>query len=545
MFKVVIVDDEIWLRNELRACIESKGGELDLVFAGEAANGKEACDLITDSKPDIIVTDIKMPLMDGMELLRWVADRQLACKVIVLSGFGDFEFARQALIYKAFDYILKPLEETEIFLVISRAVDEIRRENERKQSDFYKQISMNKGLTILRDRFFNRVMTDRTMDENEIVLGGDELGLALPGQGFAVATIKFFRAQACIGNVYKGDRQLFDFAVRNILEELLPRNTHFFQAAKSNEYLILLRLGEKHKSDTVYPEELRLKLEGCLKLPVWIGIGGQRRRYETMNRSYQESLQALFDCPVSRAGEVAVYGARYGRQTGSVFYEKQWDQLCDLLTLFGESRSALHCDRVVQLLERLLTPSEDVSWLDVKNGFSRVLLIMDKWLLEGSFPDSFFELLQSLKRDHDEMDVESIALHSASMFELLLRDRVHAKSTKGKDLIHSVKKYAEQHLATVTLDEVSQLYGINKNYFCSLFKQATGRSFSEFLAQLRMNKAAVMLSQSDLRIAEIAQLVGYMDQRYFSQVFRKYHALRPGEYRESKRGLPVDEVSLI
>lgn len=542
---MVIVDDEIWLRNELRACIESRGNELELVFAGEAANGREACELIADSKPHIMVTDIKMPIMDGIELLRWAADRQPACKVIVLSGFGDFEFARQALVYKAFDYILKPLEETEIFLVLSRAVDEIRRENDRKQSEFHKQISMSKGLTILRDRFFNRVMTDRTMDENEIVLSADELGLILPSQGFAVATIKFFRSHACIANVYKGDRQLFEFAVRNVLEELLPRDTYFFHAVAANEYPVVLRLGEKHKTDAGLLDNLRLKLERYLKLPVWIGVGAPRRRYETMHQSYQESLQALLQCPVSRTGEVAVYGIGNEQPKQTASYEKQWDQLCDLLTLFGESRSALHGDRAFQLVDRLLTAAGDVSWLDVRNGLSRMLLIMDKWLLEGGFPDSFYELLPRLKRDQEEMDVESAALHAADMLKLLLDDRAHGKNKKGRDLIHSVKKYAEQHLATVTLDEVSQLYAINKNYFCSLFKQEAGQPFSEFLAELRMRKAAVMLSQSDLRIAEIAQLVGYMDQRYFSQVFRKYHALRPGEYRETKRQPAADEASLI
>jgi two-component system response regulator YesN len=541
MYKVVVVDDEIWIRKEIRSFIEWSGMELEL--AGEAGNGKEACGLILQNSPHLVVTDIKMPIMDGLELLRWVDEHKIPCKVIVLSGYGDFKFARQAILYHAFDYVLKPFNETELALIFIRAIDEIRQETIKIQTNFHQQLKANKGLSLMRDRFLNRILTDRTMDGNEIVIGCEELNLTLPDQGYHVATVKFFEAHDKIARVYKGDQKLFDFAVRNIIDEwMFGKGLYFQNISKTNEYLLIKHVRGKNKVDCTFYEELRNELEICLKLPVWIGLGGQRKRYDAIFQSYQESLQALILSPLLRTGRLAVYDGENDKSVQRLSYQEGWERLCDLFVLYVDGETTHRRENIIHQLDHLLYPSppHTVTWKDLKTGFSRLLLTVEKLLLEcGGFQYEFTDLLQFLKKDQEELDVDAISIHLSSVLDLLLEgsEKAHARSKSGKELIHVIKKYMDENCDFVTLEGISQTYYINKNYFCSLFKQVTGENFSDYLVNVRMKKAETMLIHSDLKIYEIAGKVGYTDQRYFSQVFRKYHGLRPGEFRTKEREL--------
>jgi two-component system response regulator YesN len=537
MFKVLIVDDEIWTRKEIRSLIESSG--LDLQVAGEAENGREACDAILHTHPHIVITDIKMPLMDGMELLRWVEEHKFSCKVIVLSGYGDFEYTRKAIHYRAFDYVLKPLQEAELAVVLTRVMEEISKDTALQQNAFYQQLKMNKGLSLLRDRLLNGILAERLVDEHEMILGCEELNLTLPDHGYVVATVKFFEAYERVVNQYKEDWDLFDFAVRNILEELVPRMGVYFQNTTcKNEYLLILQARGNSRAASEFACVLRNELERCLKLPVWISLGGQHKSYVHLSQSYQESVQAIMQSPVQRVGCLAVYEKDQQPPLQQPTYEKAWDQLSTLLTLYGETRANAQMHSILNQLEPLLNPPWElgITWRSMRTGLFRLILVLEQWLLSGNLPDEELdELLQMLKKNLDELDIYAIRTHIGSMLELVVKEQADSKNKKGKELINAIKRYAEDHHAEVTLDEVAQTFSINKNYFCSLFKQVTGVTFSDYLVDVRMKKAEVLLIHSDLRISDIAQKVGYLDQRYFSQIFRKHHGLTPGEFRGKQR----------
>ncbi|UUZ85007.1 response regulator [Paenibacillus sp. P26] len=475
MYKVAVVDDEIWIRREIRAFIEWSGLELEL--AGEAGNGREAMELILRTSPHLVVTDIKMPMMDGLELLRWVDERKLPCKMIVLSGYGDFEYTRQALQHRAFDYVLKPLKETELALIFSRAMDELRRESERPQSDFHRRLKASRGLSLMKDRFFQRILTDRSMDDSEIIVGCDELNISPPAQGYRVATVKFFAVHDHLSKVYGGDWELFDFAVRNILDEAMTGNgLYFHNSSRTNEYLLIAK-----PVDRPFFEKLSGELERRLKLPVWIGLGRQRQRYDALAQSYQESLQALLHSPAQLQGHIA----EYRRENDETFrpdaaYQEAWERLIERLTLYLEGGQASLQGSVMRQLNALLTPSppQSVTWRDVRTGYSRLLITVEKMLLEQDFPAEAADLLQRLKQNQEELDTEAMPIDLGLVLDLLskARTQTHPRNKSGKELIHTIKKYVEEYCHAVTLEEISRNYFLNKNYFCSLFKQVTGRT---------------------------------------------------------------------
>ena len=239
MIKVLIADDESAVHEQLRMLIP--WDELGWEVVGHAYNGEEAKQLAEAYRPNLILTDIKMPLVDGISFMKWLEPSGLNAKVIVLSGYGDFDFSRSAFLLGAYDYLLKPVNEVELLMALSKVVEQIRKESRSISDQINDKAVLNQGLTLMRDEFFSQVIGTSALEENEWIVHAEQLRVPLPVTGYAVILINFIDMDEYVYQRYDGDRSLFYYAARNIMNETLgsasvivSRNLH-----RTNEFLFL------------------------------------------------------------------------------------------------------------------------------------------------------------------------------------------------------------------------------------------------------------------------------------------------------------------
>ena len=185
--KILIVDDEEAIHEQLKACIPTEA--LGWKIVGDAYHGEEACRLVEQYQPDIVITDIKMPLLDGLSFMEWMKKRDFKGRVIVLSGYGDFQYSRPAFLLDAFDYLLKPLQEVELVRTLMKAVEELAIDSHRKIEQINEKAVLNQGIVLMRDELLSQIIAGRIKDEFDMFVRAEQLLIVLPESKFYTLVI--------------------------------------------------------------------------------------------------------------------------------------------------------------------------------------------------------------------------------------------------------------------------------------------------------------------------------------------------------------------
>lgn len=536
--RVLIVDDETAVFDHLKALIPWE--ELGWTIVGHALNGEDACYLVNFYEPQIILTDIRMPIMDGLKFMEWLKQTENTAEVIVLSGYGDFEYSRAAFIQGAFDYVLKPVQEAELLQVLDRVVEKIHINSAEKTEQIKQKAVIRSGLSVLTDELFTHAVGSGEIDENELFVRSEQLQIELPENGYYLAVMRILNQEEKVNVRYKGDRSVFHYAVRNILRESLEHAAKLIiyrQLSKSNE--IVLIYSSHEKQDKRLPN-LLLKaiqsLQKFLKVHAKFGVSMHKTRLSKLSAAYREASHALESMPLDDKELIAYFGVDKTGDPGagsSKDYRLIWKDLGLLVETLLETGIL----RDGKLLMTKLTDAFEDKALAVIRG--RELKILASLLLEKiemkSHNEEILLLVSEGKSMLQEMNVPQVKELLTKIVEHLLS--LSAKETRlktGKSLIDVICRYIEENYRTVTLDEISQRFFLNKNYFCTLFKQVTELSFMEYVTEIRISHAKHLLIESGLKTYEIAEQVGYLDQRYFSQVFKKLVGMQPTQYRQSR-----------
>lgn len=534
--KVIIVDDELAIHEQLNNLIPWT--ELGWEIVGHAYNGEEACRLTESFRPHLVLTDIRMPLMDGLGFMEWLKGSGHAPKVIVLSGYGDFEYSRTAFKLDAFDYLLKPVKEVELLTVLDKAVEQIHQESKNQSDRINEKAILNQGLILMQDEFFTQAAGSPQIEENELYVRAEQLMIALPEGSYSAVAVKFVDAEDNVHLRYEGDRSVFYFAARNIIQETVGKTVPVFRKLqKTAEFVFLFSLSSRYAGALpALLSRLHRSLELCLRTQARIGASAPKQRIGKLSAAYTEAIHALESLRLGDEEAIALYGQPTGggrkegvRATPARGGWKEIGLLLDMLLETGAIRDG----------EVLLTKLEDafreesvaaMSGTEWKKAAADLLAKLECHVKDE---DSMM-LMNEAKAGILELRTGQVKESLRRLIESRLQSAAGETKTKnGRQLIEVVKKYIDVHYKTVSLEEISQRFYLNKNYFCSLFKSVTSESFVEYVTVLRMEHAKRLLATSDLKTYEIADMVGYSDQRYFSQVFRKHTGMKPTEYRQS------------
>ena len=532
-YRVLLADDE----EEIRAGISRKIDWSSLGFAlvGEAGNGEEALELAEQLHPDVVLTDIKMPFMDGLELCRRLRQSLPAAKLVVFSGFDDFEYARQAVGMGVSEYILKPINAAELTQVLSKLREQLDKQRlERRDMETLRR-RYEESLPVLRELFYTRLLGGQLApDQVQDRAARYEIDLP-PG----LWTAALLHADAPGEGEDASRDELLTLSVQSFLEEHFSLEGCCARAVLYGDVVALLvRLSG---ADRIYPlleelERLSLLSRSYLGVPLAAGVGLLCQGPEELHRSAEGARSALDYRALTGGGRGIYIGDLEAQSSAGLFFEEEDQRALSAAVKLGQPEQV---EQIVRgLMERLsrtgaalpqchLFLLEAVTCLvrAARSGGVAVEEVFGK-KFTGAVSISDFASLEELGRWLRE---RCLKLH-----ELLGRQR----SDSAWRMVENAKEYIAAHYADehLSVEALCSHIHLSPTYFSTLFKREVGMSFTAYVTQVRMDEAVRLLRETDEKTYRVAGRTGYSDPNYFSYVFKRHFGVSPSKFRAGLKG---------
>lgn len=534
MYKVLIVDDDIMIRNGIKDAIP--WSELEVEEVATAKSGVEGEELFKTMLPDLVLTDIRMSRMDGLELLKRIREIKQDVKVIILSGYDDFSYAQTAIKLGAFDYLLKTEGIDQLMSVMRRAFEEIKEEN--KKRDFYLRIrqQLNISLPLLRNRYLNELLFGFTSTER-LIKQLEFVEVNFRSELFALAVAEIDDLLSSDQDQGEEERLLIKFSVMNIMEEMLGDRGLCFES-KYEEFVIIfyfdpeLSNSQNKANLTTFCEELCNSIRTHLNISLSVGISNMGTGLSRVRSCYEDAKKALGHKLFLGKGIIIDVEDVEGCETDSFFMEiedersiisslrvgdrKQLFATLDHLFLkLGERRSIKNDDFYRVCIEMLSLASRVLCeyCIDLKSVLGREVV--------------YFEEIKKYKTFSEAKQ------WVFSVFEAVVRSILNTKIIKAKKVVELAKKYINEHFTEpLTLEKVAEVVFVSPSYLSRLFSNEVGMGFMEYVTQLRLEKAKQLLGEKDAKVFEVGEKVGYDNPQYFSRIFKKYTGISPTEYKD-------------
>lgn len=542
MYKLLIVEDEEIIRHGIIRSIP--WDDLGYEIIGQVTNGKEAIDFVEANCPDVILTDVRMPVMDGLEMSSQINSRYPEVKIIILSGYSDFEYARDAIRFKAFDYLLKPTDKNKFLQCFVRLKHELDQRKNETEEWSQRQAVIYKNFQQLRDAF----LIDLLEAHVPVVSMEDSLfnlEIDLSGPEFAVGIIRLAFDRDLSGST-RDEQALIKESCRNVLDEVLQNGKFGLSVIKKGQENIIIF----NFKDQPYTEALARKLLdqsmaklaeslGNVGLNITAGLGLAYPAIYYLAQSYQQA-QACFELHFFGQQPKIITCSENGQMISQA--EQQW------INVIPKSSSKL-IDTIIngqpvaiaQILDDIFAKFESQQ---VRPELIRQYCIFLCNLLQTSIASLGREKISKATSRDCKAEIEPIsvmhALKSYITSYFMTVNRLiheHTNDSGNRELVNSIKAYiSENYRDDISLDKLSQLYFISPSYLSYLFKLITGDSYSDYLKMTRLNNAKQLLeSHPEMKVYEICFEVGYKEYKYFSIQFKNAFGFSPTSIKKEKR----------
>ena len=523
-YRVLLVDDE----EDIRVGISRKMDweSLGFTLVGEAENGQEALELAEALSPDVVLTDIKMPFLDGLELCRILTGRLPAARFVVFSGFDDFEYAKQAIQMNVFEYILKPISAPELSAVLERLRERLDTERTQRQNLELLRRRYEESLPVLRELFYTRLLSGQIRPE-QVQDRAARYEIDLP-QGLWTAALVHVDGD-------EGERdELLLLSVQSFLEK------HFALAGCAARVVLYgdmaALLVHLDREDRLYPlleelERLSRLSQSYLGFRLTTGVGLPCQGPEELHRSVAGARSALDYRALMGGGRVIYIGDLEPQSTAALPFEEEDQRALSAAIKLGTPEQV---EQVVRgLMDRLKQAGLSLSKCHLfllelvtclvrltRSGGVEVEAVFGA-NFTGAVSISDFSSLEELGRWLGE---RCLKLHA-----LLGKQRTDSTWR----LVEQAKAYIAGHYADgdLSVETLCSHIHLSPTYFSTLFKREMGLSFTAYVTQVRMEEAARLLRETDEKTYRVAERTGYADPNYFSYVFKKQFGLSPSKFR--------------
>jgi two-component system response regulator YesN len=524
LYKVLLVDDEEDIRVGISQKMDWAG--LGFTLVGEAENGQDALELAETLSPDVVLTDIKMSFMDGLELCRILTIRLPAAKFVVFSGFDDFEYAKQAIQMNVSEYILKPINAAELSAVLQKLRTELDRERTERQDLENLRSRYEESLPVLRELFYAHLLEGRVPSGQELEQAR-RLDIDLTGDSWTAAL-------AYIGSDVAKD------AMRSLsVQQLLDENTAGLAGCTCktflyNDYVALLASCQKDFSvyDLIQSLDRVCTLAGTyLDLTLTVGVGAPCTQLSGVTQSAAGARSALDYRALVGRGRAIYIGDLEPDSGGQLSFDEADEQsLANAIRLGDPEEIRSVVDGLTDKLRSANPSAEQYNFFFLElQTFLLKLTRRADLSLEEVFGPSFTGTVQATSFPTLEALADWCAERCLRIQSAIRRRRTDSAGRTvelAKDFIH--RHYGDSSLSVETLCAYLHL---SPAYFSTLFKRETGMSFTACVTVARMEAAAEALRNTQEKTYLIAHQCGYEDPNYFSYVFKKHFGVTPTKYR--------------
>jgi len=519
--KALIIDDEKHVREGLLLLAEWDKFGIDTIL--EAEDGDEGIELIQKHQPEIIFTDMRMPKKDGISLLKWIHSANLNSKTIVVSGYDDFEYMRNAIYYKSFDYILKPIDPDILNETLERAVNEWKEQAQFRKSQIEEHKVINEVKQLYWSRLFSGLLHKSNISEADIEKIENQFSINLQKEHIQMALVQ---VNFLIDHIFEGDTDLCFFSLNNICNEILSQKNSgvSFRNLHKDAELVLVFWNDHHLSLLI--DQIHTSIYQFTKTYITFSLGekeqGFKKAYESAHHVFKKrnliekkKLVTLKDTVTN----VPIHLLDYAQDFLWAIKSGSTEQIDSIMQKIFEPLEKMHCMSFEQVQDwenqfeyfrqNVLKEYEIDGRMELYRG-------LNYWNSDGTF---------SFKKFKDEKCKE---------FEDLIKKLMDVKYQKEKNSIQHIEAYLRQHYQEdINLQKIADCFFLSREYISRKFKQEYNETITDYLTRIRMEKAKELLENQHLKIYEIAYNVGYQNEKYFSKVFKKFVGVTPNEYRNS------------
>lgn len=528
MYKLLIVEDEKGTREGLMDCIDWEQYGIELV-AG-LRNGEEALAYIENNPVDIVLTDVVMPVVDGIELIQEIRDRQYDIKTIIISGHGDIPYLKSAFKLDAIDYIFKPVDLEELDKVMKKVVKICDKEMKQQEKLKNLQKKLTESIPLLQERFFRRLIEGTLIDREEIIKRIDFLNLDIKvDEHYFIINVNINTADKddTKENQQIEEREVKELLIINEVNKLYKGQYTIYNISNNQELVLIFNTKKSityQKSFNV-ADNIHRVINDVIGQKATIGISDQVDYLGDLYQCYQQSQLALKNKFFLGTGEVIHIEDIESREKSNFFYpERQYEEILDAARS-GEN------EKIENLIENFFV---NIRKQNLSIEFIKILAVELVIL-------TLKELPETNQESQDITWQEILGFNTLKKIKSWLKMKIKKiavninkqQSNKTRYLIKKIKKtIRENYDEDISLKTLADDFYLTSNYICLLFKKETGETFNSYLTDVRIEKAKELLKDPVLRIYQIAEKVGYSDSDYFTRLFKKNTGVTPSEYRK-------------
>lgn len=534
--KVFLVEDEMVIRRGIKNSIDwEKEG---YIFCGEASDGELAYPMIIKEKPDILITDIRMPFMDGLELCKLVKKELPNIKILILSGYDEFDYAKEAIRLGVTEYLLKPISSGKLLEALNGVSESIRREKEDKDLVRKYMEEMRENTEHEKQKFFEQMIAGN-LSMADALETGKKYEMNLSAGMYNLLLFRF-----TLGKENRKSGKLLGEA-EYAIEKLTERLEYVFEFQRGVEGWAFLLMADNEEQMSERVKELSKDLEEIMKnystIAYFGGIGQPVARLRELEESFREAERALaarFTMELNRI--ISVEDIRMAQNV---------DTLDDIeITSFGE------IEKTRTMLEKFLNngaEDEIDEFVDVyinelpeenlKSVLMRQYIIMDAYIVMMSFCEKIEGIEGEMQAQSEELKnsmktiqtLEEIKNYIRMLLKKIIGVRDTISGRRYSDIIEIAKDQIRKTYMSdeISLNTIAAEVGMSPSYFSSIFSKEMGKTFVEYLTEIRMDRAKELLMCSSMKTSEIGYEVGYKDPHYFSYIFKKTQNCTPKEFR--------------
>ena len=528
MIKLVLVDDEIEIRQGIRDMIDWETNGIQV--CGEAANGRDGISLVEKMEPEIVLVDISMPVMNGLEFVEYLSRNKPMVKSVIISGYDDFLYAQRALKLGASDYLLKPCKPEEILQTVLKLIANIKNESSKRENFNRLKTQLRESLPLLKEKFLLRLVKEQYKYLGNIQEKAEffKLNMELTQVQMVLVRIDNFSSlQEELGNE---DMALYKFAVKNIAEEIV--SAHFKCEVFDVDDDIAIVINYLENYDDAYLVELlktvKNNVSSFLDFTVSMGIGNRYISITGMHSSYNEALQCLEarffigEDSIISYGDICISEAEQ-----PVFPLEEEKEIINALKT-GETGALYNAYDVF-----FSTISQQNNPKYVLNSCMALLFSIYHLCIERNI--NINEIMKQNTLFEELLRLDTVHQLKSRLFETI--KMVSGKLDKGRNfnkiVAMAVDFINENYHRDLSLEVIARELHFSAGYIGLLFKQSMGTSFVDYLHKVRIEKACEILKDYRLKTYEVANQVGYIDEKYFCQIFKKITGMTFTQYRGS------------
>lgn len=545
MLKIFLAEDEVVVRETIKRMIPWE--ELGFELVGEAADGEMALPLLIRQQPDLLITDIKMPFMDGLTLARLAKKEIPGLKVVILSGYDDFNYAKQAIGIGVEDYLLKPITKNALIERLSEIRS--RYEHEKTQKEYYEKFQREmQAYEKNSSRDFFEALVDGSMDMMEVYKRAEKLGLDIVAEAYNVLIFTMNCDEDFSGQ--RDEYSSWEAESLELLENFFAGHSSAM-LFRSNifSYGVLLN-GQREtieENTRACVDEIRKILSRQDGRREWfLAVGQSVERLSQIQKSYHTASRA--------------FSQRYLYDENILYYDEM--ETMEHPGGQAETEDNAYLQKVdvnalnPAILQKFLSNGlQEETENFVKDYFYAIgqepmesLVFRNYVILNVRF--SVISFIKGLGCDTNEMEsadteevlaesgknMESAIAYAKKMISQAIEIRDQNSGNKNRSILKTAVDFIDSHYMDeeISLNTVANVANVSSNHFSALFSQNMGQTFIEYLTTLRMNKAKELLRCTGMRSSEIAGEIGYKDAHYFSYLFKKTQGMTPSDYRKAR-----------